>query len=578
MSVINFDNFFEFGNQASINRIAYTKEDAKYKLKCIKAMLDLGMEISIDYAGNICGTLKGDNAKGRTIVMGSHTDSVFDGGQFDGTVGIYMALKTVESIKGLKQKRFGNIKVVIFSCEESSRFSKANIGSQYLSGKISLEQLANLKDRDGMEFLDVLKVYKDTLFPKKGENSESEKEQDESGMDLKNIKIVDRVVSSHEALMALESHIKQSEILADSNIEIGIVDSISKSLRGRISIDGKDSIITAKVMHSCPGQSHNPMESTTREAIERGTALYSAFISNELSRTGIFGIPHINSDVKRVLDRKVQFAKDCKYFIQRKLDETTPRDEVVEQRIAKADGDFSKYDSALYWFAENFLKTIGKNHLNAEIEEHREDALKYLEGAFPFCFGINLRDQEVTCSNRSFNLDLAFYAMCLGATEEQVGSLRSLLKSKKVSTKCRYNKLEMVSNGTIKSNNGKEFVIYTPIREECCIDDIQCSSDEGYQGENLYEVLKAVNDKGIGGYMEYIMKSGGLNNPGKVFEGVCLYQESEGNLFVSEGNHRVFAYQALKAVKEFITGQEQKGISFEATLYPVTIREMGLEL
>ena len=78
--------------------------------------------------------------------------------------------------------------------------------------------------------------------------------------------------------------------------------------------------------------------------------------------------------------------------------------------------------------------------------------------------------------------------------------------------------------------------------------------------------------------MEYIMKSGGVNNPGKVYGGVCLYQDSEGNLFVAEGNHRVFAYQALKAVREFVTGQEQKGISFGATVYPVTIREMDVEL
>ena len=51
-----------------------------------------------------------------------------------------------------------------------------------------------------------------------------------------------------------------------------------------------------------------------------------------------------------------------------------------------------------------------------------------------------------------------------------------------------------------------------------------------------------------------------------------------GNLFVAMGNHRVFAYQALKAVREFVTGQEEKGISFDATLYPVTIREMDVEL
>ena len=173
MSLINLDDFFEFGNQAPINRIAYTEEDAKYKLKCIKAMQDLGMEISIDYAGNICGTLKGDMANGRTFVMGSHTDSVFDGGQFDGPVGVYMALKTVEQIKASNQKRFGNIKVVIFSCEESSRFSKACIGSQYLSGKLSLEQLANLKDRDGKKFLDVRKEYKDALFQRKKNKSEN---------------------------------------------------------------------------------------------------------------------------------------------------------------------------------------------------------------------------------------------------------------------------------------------------------------------------------------------------------------------------------------------------------------------
>lgn len=851
MSVINLDDFFEFGNQAPINRIAYTKEDAKFKLKCIKAMQDLGMEISIDYAGNICGTLKGDIANGRTFVMGSHTDSVFDGGQFDGPVGVYMALKTVEQIKESKQKRFGNLKVVIHSCEESSRFSKACIGSQYLSGKLSLEQLANLKDRNGKEFLDVLKEYKDALFQRKknkSENPETEEEQDENGIDLENIKIVDRVVSPHEALMAIESHIEQSEILSDSNIEIGIVDSISKPLRGTISIEGEDSIVTSakviielnalakesksegkeedlritipqfdssragtaedtktvksdngnlfvikakgktshsgatpmdqrqdavlglaklivklqqmqtqnpdmhfeflgsstekwganqiqddanlvlkiepaeisekvraelgaieeqegvtfeiqpqeevrvsknpytklfvdvrqqypvtaketkkrinnifskikgsrksqnkdivfditdegdpiqtspelikklkefcekmgisyKVMHSWPGhdianyppqeekpdpnakvemrtskrmlffvpstgQSHNPMESTTREAIERGTALYSAFISNQLSRAGIFGIPH-NLDIKSVLKRKVEFAQDCQYLIQKKLGLTTEIDAEVKERIKEEkdeNGEKSEYDRALLCFEKNFLKTIGKNPFDTNMEEHKEDALKYLEGAFPFCFGINLRDQKATGSNKSFNLDLAFYAMCLGATEEQVGSIRSLLKSKKVSTKCRDNKLEMLSNGTMQSNNGKEFAIYTTLKKKCCIDDIQASSVEAYQGENLYEVLRAVNDKGIGGYMENIMKSGGLNNSGKVFEEVCLHQDSEGNLFVSMGNHRVFAYQALKAVKEFVTGQEEKGISFDATLYPVTIREMDVEL
>lgn len=60
--MINIYDFFEFDEngiavQKPINRIAYTKEDIDYKLKYIKAMQELGMEVTIDKAGNICGTI-----------------------------------------------------------------------------------------------------------------------------------------------------------------------------------------------------------------------------------------------------------------------------------------------------------------------------------------------------------------------------------------------------------------------------------------------------------------------------------------------------------------------------------------
>ena len=194
MSLINLDDFFEFGNQAPINRIAYTKEDTKFKLKCIKAMQDLGREISIDYAGNICGTLKGDIAKGRTFVMGSHTDSVFDGGQFDGPVGVYMALKAVEDFKNSNAEQQGDLKVVIYACEESSRFSKACLGSHYLSGELSLEQLASLKDKQGMTFEKAVAEYRKYLLSNAKAN----------GIDISRIMHVDKVLSQEEIAIAVE--------------------------------------------------------------------------------------------------------------------------------------------------------------------------------------------------------------------------------------------------------------------------------------------------------------------------------------------------------------------------------------
>lgn len=47
---MNLDDFFEFGAKEPINRLAYTEEDMKYKVKVIKKMQELGMEITVDKA------------------------------------------------------------------------------------------------------------------------------------------------------------------------------------------------------------------------------------------------------------------------------------------------------------------------------------------------------------------------------------------------------------------------------------------------------------------------------------------------------------------------------------------------
>lgn len=134
MSVINIENFFDFDNHTPVNRIAYSEEDAKYKLMCMKAMQDLGMKISIDNAGNIVGEFPANYSKDKNLVMGSHTDSVTNGGQFDGPVGVYMALKAAEDFKKSHSKQYGNLKTIIYACEESTRFSTTCIGSYYLNG------------------------------------------------------------------------------------------------------------------------------------------------------------------------------------------------------------------------------------------------------------------------------------------------------------------------------------------------------------------------------------------------------------------------------------------------------------
>lgn len=236
MEIINMENFFNFENHEPVNRISYTKEDAKYKLKCMKSMQDLGMKISIDNVGNICGSLPGNLCKNKNLVLGSHTDSVTNGGQFDGPVGVYMALKAVEDFKNSSSKKqYGNIKTVIYACEESTRFKTACLGSYYLSGELPYSQIANLTDKNGISFNEAIAEYKDYIFS----------HLSDYGIDLNNISMVDKILTEPEISEAIESHIEQAEILSDSNISIGGIDSIGKPLRGTISINGKNAILTS---------------------------------------------------------------------------------------------------------------------------------------------------------------------------------------------------------------------------------------------------------------------------------------------------------------------------------------------
>lgn len=258
MSVINIDNFFDFDNHTPVNRIAYSEEDAKYKLMCMKAMQDLGMKILIDDVGNIVGEFPANYSKDKNLVMGSHTDSVTNGGQFDGPVGVYMALKAVEDFKKSNNKQYGNLKTIIYACEESTRFSTACIGSYYLNGNFSKEYLSTLTDKNGISFNDAVSEYKAYIFSHLAEY----------GIDLNNIKLVDKVITPDEISEALEAHIEQSEILSNNGKSIGIIDSIGKPVRGNITIHGQNSIVTsARIIDDLTTLAKESKSKTGEEAI-----------------------------------------------------------------------------------------------------------------------------------------------------------------------------------------------------------------------------------------------------------------------------------------------------------------------
>ena len=262
-----------------------------------------------------------------------------------------------------------------------------------------------------------------------------------------------------------------------------------------------------------------------------------------------------------ILEQKKQFAEDCAYFIRRKLDPSTEIVEEIEERTKGArEYSYSPINLSLYAFRENFLKAKGKNMVSCSLEDFRQEALEYLENSFPFCFNIDLSDIHMMRKD-SFRVALAFYAMCLGASEEQLKEMETILQSERT--------LEFGETGIINYQGD-------PFKRKINIDKIKGSAVDNYQGSNLYDILLKINDKNASRYIEYIMRNGGLKES-SVFNGICLYETEENDIFVSEGNHRILTYKVLKIIREYITGEKINGMTIEATIQRVKLQDRGDE-
>ena len=107
---------------------------------------ELGLEITTDAAGNVWMRMPGRDRTLPAIVAGSHTDSVPQGGNFDGLAGIVAALATAWWMRRTDFVPQRDFVVLMMRCEESSFFGKAYVGSLALTGQLTLADTA-LKHR-----------------------------------------------------------------------------------------------------------------------------------------------------------------------------------------------------------------------------------------------------------------------------------------------------------------------------------------------------------------------------------------------------------------------------------------------
>ncbi|NIF86563.1 2-oxo-4-hydroxy-4-carboxy-5-ureidoimidazoline decarboxylase [Comamonas sp. Tr-654] len=171
-------------------------------------MREIGFdEVEIDAVGNVVGRYKAATEGAKTLLTGSHYDTVRNGGKYDGRLGIFVPMACVKQLAQQGKRLPFNIEVVGFSEEEGQRYKATFLGSGALVGDFKQEWLEQ-KDADGITLREAML---------------------HAGLCIDDIPKLERDPAKY--LGFVEVHIEQGPVLNELDIPLGIVTSINGSAR-----------------------------------------------------------------------------------------------------------------------------------------------------------------------------------------------------------------------------------------------------------------------------------------------------------------------------------------------------------
>ena len=189
-----------------VTRLGYTREEDVMHGAIRNFARELGLKYSSDEVGN---TYIFQENYSEYFLIGSHLDSVINGGRYDGVAGVLSGLLI---LKWIKENNLNiPVKLVAFRCEESSAFGIATVGSSLITHKLSIEKMKQAKNHEGISLYEVLL--------KRGHNPQCKKIE---GM-----------------LGYFELHIEQGRVLEVMEKQAGIVEAIASATRYWLTIHGR---------------------------------------------------------------------------------------------------------------------------------------------------------------------------------------------------------------------------------------------------------------------------------------------------------------------------------------------------
>lgn len=178
-------------------------------------MRQAGLEPSLDASGNLVGRNPRAIAGEKTLILGSHQDTVTEGGKYDGMLGVALPLVALQALKEQDVELPYGVEVVAFGDEEGTRFQSTLIGSRALAGTLDDESLA-ARDAEGISVAEAIQAF--------GGEPEA---------------IPDLARRPEQVLGFVEVHIEQGPVLESREHAVGVVTALTGIERHRVTVTGK---------------------------------------------------------------------------------------------------------------------------------------------------------------------------------------------------------------------------------------------------------------------------------------------------------------------------------------------------
>ncbi|MEU1727066.1 Zn-dependent hydrolase [Actinomadura sp. ATCC 39365] len=214
-SLTELAGFGRFHDSASdlygVSRPALTPPDVEARQWLLRQMTDVGLDVWTDAVGNLFGRYDGTDPGIPPLMIGSHVDSVPQGGMFDGALGVLAAMEVIRALREAGHSLRRSVVVAVFTEEEGSRFGTDMLGSAVAAGRIPLEQALALRDADGVTLGEAL---------------------EKTGF------------AGHGSVLAppyayLEVHIEQGPILSSAGVDIGLPTGVQAISWHELTVTGK---------------------------------------------------------------------------------------------------------------------------------------------------------------------------------------------------------------------------------------------------------------------------------------------------------------------------------------------------